>query len=550
MKYIKLLLISIFFLSFFSCKTAYEKTLKYGSIEQREELAQLNYDKQKYFKAGELYKSLLSDYAGTVKLEEIFFRYAMCDYMVKDYFTAAYEFKKLTERFPRGKYTEESTYYIGMCYYKMAPIYSLDQQYTYQAIQEFQLFLDKYPNTSYKSDVNEKVDELIEILEKKAFEKAFLYYKTGYYNSAVLNFQKVFDDYPDTKRRLLLKYLKIDSYFKYAKESVEEKKVERYKLAIEEASKFLVYLNKNNHTESEYIGKTENLINKGEDELNELKYSIPQYYFKKKKYDLAITEWELLYKKAKAEDKTMLNGLLLSAYYQRALNSSYKERYTNYEAFQKKYEEVQDEGLKKKYKSRYDQSNREKQNLIKKIPEELFAMGKYEEAKDEAALYLDTAKTIDKSILKLWRKSIYNYSKIVDVSEAEDLLNELVEDEAKNGENKFASKAKKRLQKYPLILVVDPYKEGEYKKVQIRAKQLLNEQNIISEDQLEILYLWIASSYKFAKEGKKYEQTARYESTSVLIQKRGDLLKGTKYEAKMNRIKIKVDKKLKFYNHK
>ena len=125
------------------------------------------YEKQDYYKASDLFKSLIQDKKTGSGIEKMFFYYAMCDYKIGDYGLAAYEFERLVQKFPRGTYTEESQFYIGMSNFKKSPPSYLDQDYTYRAIESFQLFLDKYPQSKRKSEVNQKVDELTRKLEFK-----------------------------------------------------------------------------------------------------------------------------------------------------------------------------------------------------------------------------------------------------------------------------------------------------------------------------------------------------------------------------------------------
>ena len=80
-------------LAFSSCKSNYDKALKSGTAEVREELAWKYFENKKYFKASPLFKSLLNDYANSPKLEKIFFHYVECIYFreYKNSFSGEYK---------------------------------------------------------------------------------------------------------------------------------------------------------------------------------------------------------------------------------------------------------------------------------------------------------------------------------------------------------------------------------------------------------------------------------------------------------------------------
>jgi outer membrane protein assembly factor BamD len=99
--------------------------------------------------------------------------------------SASTAFKKYYTSYPRGFYVELAHYYCGRALYDGMPDPRLDQTMTRKAIDELQLFLDRYPNTKLKPQTQEMIealqDHLIEKIEEpkgKASSKA-KYRKTG-----------------------------------------------------------------------------------------------------------------------------------------------------------------------------------------------------------------------------------------------------------------------------------------------------------------------------------------------------------------------------------
>ena len=80
--------------------------------------------------------------------------------------------------------------------YKSSPTYTLDQEDTYRALTNLDLFLDTYPLSPLKDSCNTIIFKLRAKLEKKAFESAFLYFQTMEYQAALIAFKEVLKDFP------------------------------------------------------------------------------------------------------------------------------------------------------------------------------------------------------------------------------------------------------------------------------------------------------------------------------------------------------------------
>jgi outer membrane protein assembly factor BamD len=527
-----------------SCKSNYDKALKSGSVEVREELAWKYFENKKYFKASPLFKSLLNDYSNSPKLEKIFFHYVLSDFYVKDYYNTAYEFKKLAQRFPRGEYTERAYYYATLSYYNLSPNFYLDQEYTKRTLEDFQLFLDRYPKSEFAIDVNIKIDELQRKLEKKAFNHANLYYKTGYYNSAVIAFQSYIDAYPDAKNRDFVKLLQVEAAYKYADNSIEYKKIERFENTLKYANNFIAQIDKNpSGDRPKFRNQLLELKTKSENNISKLRYSVPQYYFKRKNYSMAVDEWRKLLKVVPSNEVEEVEDKILNALYLKAFSSDVKFKIENYTAFVNEFGKINSAILETKFQNQISLAQKELSSLIFKVPVELNEQGRYAESRDFAKAYLDSTMKLNQNVLDIWRKSTLDLSNIVSVDASESLLIELIEDARINGSNKYAEKASLKLKDYPLILVSKPYKDKDFKKVIEQGEKLMKSQRG-GEYRQEIVYLLIKSSYKLAKRGKRYERLPKFERTLYLINQYGSEVSSGKYASEILSIKESVSKQL------
>ena len=128
---------------------------------------------------------------------------------------------------------------IGYCYYLDSPDARLDQTPTYSAIAALQEFVDVYPESDRVPEANKLLEELTNKLAYKAYLNAKLYYNLGNYlgnnyESAVISAQNAIKKYPTTSYHEELIMLILDSKYEQAVQSVEEKKIERYRNTIDE----------------------------------------------------------------------------------------------------------------------------------------------------------------------------------------------------------------------------------------------------------------------------------------------------------------------------
>ncbi|HOY33368.1 MAG TPA: outer membrane protein assembly factor BamD [Bacteroidales bacterium] len=209
----------------------YRKVLKSSDIGLKYSTAVTLYEKGDYHRAMQLFDELLIYYRGTDTSEKINYYYAYCYYGENDYLQAGYYFTKFTSTFPTSKYAEECEYMSAYCQYMYSPEYGLDQTISVDAIKQFQLFINQYPNSTRIAKCNEIIDELRYKLEKKEFEIARLYYKIEDYQAAYIAFKNVLRDYPETKHKEDAYYYMLSSSYLYAINSIETKKKERLELA-------------------------------------------------------------------------------------------------------------------------------------------------------------------------------------------------------------------------------------------------------------------------------------------------------------------------------
>jgi len=234
--YLLVFIIAVFF-SQTSCK--YQKLLKSSDSELKFTKAKQYYESEDYAKAMTLFEQLIPIYRGTDKGEEVSYLFAYCNYYVKDYILAGHYFRRFAGSFPNSEHAEESSYMSAYCYYLDAPKPSLDQETTRKAIQEFQLYMGRYPNSPRIQECNDLVDELRRRLETKSYDNAMLYYRIEQYKAAVVSLKESIKEFPDSEFREDILYYIVKSNYKYALMSIYGKTKERLEDTLRDYKTFI-----------------------------------------------------------------------------------------------------------------------------------------------------------------------------------------------------------------------------------------------------------------------------------------------------------------------
>lgn len=229
----------ILLLAVFTSCSKYQKLLKSTDNENKYEMAITYYEEKDYYRAIQLFDQLLPFFKGTEKAERMAYYYANAHYEQKDYILASYYFSQFSTNFPNSKNAEEAAYMSAYCNYLESPPASLDQAVTMDAIKDLQLFINRYPKSERVSKANGLIDELRQKLESKALNIADLYYKMKDYKAAVINYQNLIKDFPDTRYREKAMFYIAKAYSFYAESSIDSKKGERFQLCSEAVDNFL-----------------------------------------------------------------------------------------------------------------------------------------------------------------------------------------------------------------------------------------------------------------------------------------------------------------------
>ncbi len=217
----------------------YEKLLKSEDYDLKKTKVREYYDDGQYVKATELLAQLLPRYRATEEAEDLNWLNAQSYYKMKDYLSAGTYFKSCVDQYPFGKYAEEATFMGALCDYNIAPRAELDQENTNSAIEGFNVFLKRYPFSPRIEECKKFMRELEERLVEKSYLSAKLYYNMKQYKAAITALTNSLKEYSDTKYREEMMFLKLNSLFLYAENSLVAKQKERYQATLDDYYSFM-----------------------------------------------------------------------------------------------------------------------------------------------------------------------------------------------------------------------------------------------------------------------------------------------------------------------
>ena len=167
--------------------------------EEQFDYAKRIFDKKDYLKAKMQFSIIVLNNPGNKIIEEAQFYLAESYYYDKEYLLAIEEYEKLIRSMPQSTYVDDARYKIGMSYYELSPGYALDQEYTNKAILQFQHFLEEFPQSNLRPEVEKKLVECWSKLAEKEFKTGVLYRKMSYLNAALISFDNVLQNYYESE---------------------------------------------------------------------------------------------------------------------------------------------------------------------------------------------------------------------------------------------------------------------------------------------------------------------------------------------------------------
>ena len=109
----------------------------------------------------------------------------------------ANEFREFLTFYPTNAKADVAQFHLALCHQKQMRAAERDQTETKDALKEYQVFFDRYPNSALMPEVRAKWREARDRLSMASYRVGITYYRQRWYTGAVGRFREVLTDDPE-----------------------------------------------------------------------------------------------------------------------------------------------------------------------------------------------------------------------------------------------------------------------------------------------------------------------------------------------------------------
>ena len=156
-------------------------------------------EKENYLRAEETFTFIIYNDPGGEYADDAQFYLAETYFGKQEYLLSISEYDRLIRRMKNSPYVEEAFWKKTEAYCELSPDYRLERDMTDKALRYLNDFLEIYPDSKYRPQVEARIKEMREKLAMKLLASARLYDTLHEYESALYYYDTILSDYTDTK---------------------------------------------------------------------------------------------------------------------------------------------------------------------------------------------------------------------------------------------------------------------------------------------------------------------------------------------------------------
>lgn len=157
------------------------------------------YQDGKYARAIESLERVLFNFPSSEYVDDAQYWLGRAHLELKAYDQAIVEFDYLIRHFSNSALLEDAFFFRARAYRLAAPDYDRDPSKLEQAIRLFDEFLTRFPNSKYTDDVKNEILNARDLLARKELENGKIYEKLNEPDAALLYYEYVIKNYPETE---------------------------------------------------------------------------------------------------------------------------------------------------------------------------------------------------------------------------------------------------------------------------------------------------------------------------------------------------------------
>ena len=170
----------------------------------------------------------------------------------EEFLLAGDEYLRFTDMYRTDPRVADAAFERAMSHFEQSPNFELDQSPTDRSIEQFSLYLQRYPGHDSVETAVSRVNQLREKLAYKQYFNAQQYERRGLFEAAGLSYEVVFDQYPETPLADDALLGAIRSYISFSDQSIAERQPERLQKAIDHYERLVQIF-----PDSEHLGEAE-----------------------------------------------------------------------------------------------------------------------------------------------------------------------------------------------------------------------------------------------------------------------------------------------------
>lgn len=215
----KFLYCSILILLFVSACAEHKVVLKENEYI---ELAEKKIADEDYKEARQAFDDLEANYPDSKFLAQARFKSARTHFDEEHYSQAATGYIRFLRFHPRNPLSAEAQYYLGLSYFNDRLSIDRDPDKTQKALEEFNLLIDNYSDSSFVTQAREKRDISLEELASHELYIGDFYHKMESFEAAIGRYQQLYLNFQHTKSAPAALFKIAESYRKLGKTAEAE----------------------------------------------------------------------------------------------------------------------------------------------------------------------------------------------------------------------------------------------------------------------------------------------------------------------------------------
>ena len=186
----EIIFIMVIFILLVSCSS--HKSLANLPSGVKWERAEDFYNREKFNKAIPYYQQLIFE-RSSIYTADAQYKLGECYFNTKKYIDAIFEYQELLRLFPDNLLAADAQYRIGEAYVKLSLKPDLTQEDSQRAIDNFERFLEKYPQDNRKSEALKHITDMQIKQIEKTFKNGYIYFKIKDYPASQLYLSEIIE---------------------------------------------------------------------------------------------------------------------------------------------------------------------------------------------------------------------------------------------------------------------------------------------------------------------------------------------------------------------